>query len=97
MYCMRQSSTLTPFRALIPAISQFDLFGPSPDVFENLSKAFKISITDVWFLTKKWCHWHMLYTKNHFQRFLVYHCFDLINANTTSNTKMNKCADMGSP
>ena len=38
MYCMPQRTTLTPFRASIPAISHFDLFESRPEVSENLSK-----------------------------------------------------------
>ena len=71
MYCMLQSATLTRFRALIPAISHFDLFGFRPEIFEKLSKTFKISVTDVWFLTKKVVLLaYMQYTKNHVQIFL---------------------------
>ena len=53
MHCMPQSTTPTPFKAPIPAILHFDLLNFRPEIFRNLSKAFKISVTDVWFLTKK--------------------------------------------
>ena len=49
---MLQSTTVTPFRTPIPAISHL-VFGFRPEMFENLSKSFKISITDVCFFTKK--------------------------------------------
>ena len=43
---MPQSATLTTFRAPVSGISHFDFF-------EKLTKAFKISIADIWFLTKE--------------------------------------------
>ena len=50
---MLQSATLTLYRAPIPAISCFDLFGSRSEIFGKLPQTFKISITDVWLLTKK--------------------------------------------
>ena len=52
MHCMPSRTTVTSFRAPIPAISHFDLFGSRPEIFEKLSKT-KIHITDVCCLTAK--------------------------------------------
>ena len=53
MHFMPQRATLTPFRSPVSAISYFGLFDFRPEIFEKLSKTFKISITDVGFLTEK--------------------------------------------
>ena len=75
MHCMQPGATLAPFRAPISEISYFDFFGSIPEIFEKLPKTFKISITDVWFLTKKVVpSVYAVYEK----LFLVYQCFDLI-------------------
>ena len=41
MHCMPQSVTLTPFKAPVPAISHFDLFGFRPEISETLLKPSK--------------------------------------------------------
>ena len=50
---MPQSATPTSVRAPIPAFPYFDLFGFRLDFLKNLSKTFKISITDICLMTRK--------------------------------------------
>ena len=65
MHCMLQSTTLTPLRAPIPAISHFNLFGFRLAIFGNLLKIFKISITDICFFNKeRACFYEILNSEN---------------------------------
>ena len=88
---MPQSATLAYFRPPIPAISHFDVLGFNPDTFENLSKTFKISITDSWFSRKNVVSSTYAVYKNSYSKILrPFILFDLVTANTTSKTKMKR-------
>ena len=50
---MPQNTTLRTFKAFIPSVLRFDLYGFRPESLENLSKTFNIFIIDIWLFTKE--------------------------------------------